>query len=95
MNNNKDITSSIIIIGNEILSGRTQDKNVIFICNWLNSECGISVEEVRIIPDVEKTIIKNRFLFINACINLIYIKFKKKGMDCHKTLTRWRFQIRG
>ena len=31
----------------------------IFICNWLNSECGISVEEVRIIPDVEKMIIKN------------------------------------
>ena len=26
----------------------------------------------------KKTIIKNRFLFINACINLIYIKFKKK-----------------
>ena len=55
----KKVNAAILIIGNEILSGRTQDKNVIFICNWLNSECGISVEEVRIIPDVEKMIIKN------------------------------------
>ena len=55
----KKVNAAILIIGNEILSGRTQDKNVIFICNWLNSECGISVEEVRIIPDVEKKIIKN------------------------------------
>ena len=55
----KKVNASILIIGNEILSGRTQDKNTIFITNWLNSKCGISVNEVRIIPDVEKTIIKN------------------------------------
>ncbi len=48
-----------MIIGNEILSGRTQDKNIGFLCNWLNLNCGISVSEVRIIPDVEKTIINN------------------------------------
>jgi molybdenum cofactor synthesis domain-containing protein len=56
---NKKVNAAILIIGNEILSGRTQDKNVAFISNWLNSKCGISVEEVRIIPDVEKTIINN------------------------------------
>ena len=56
---NKKVNAAIIIIGNEILSGRTQDKNVAFISNWLNSKCGISVDEVRIIPDVEKTIINN------------------------------------
>ena len=55
----KKINAAILIIGNEILSGRTQDKNVAFISNWLNLKCGIGVEEVRIIPDVEKTIIKN------------------------------------
>ena len=55
----KKINASILIIGNEILSGRTQDKNVSFISNWLNSKCGISVKEVRIIPDEEKIIIKN------------------------------------
>ena len=43
----KKVNAAILIIGNEILSGRTQDKNVIFISNWLNSECGISVGEGR------------------------------------------------
>ncbi len=56
---NKKVNAAIIIIGNEILSGRTQDKNITFLSNWLNLNCGIIVEEVRIIPDVEKTIITN------------------------------------
>ena len=56
---NKKVNAAILIIGNEILSGRTQDKNLIFISNWLNSKCGITVNEVRIIPDLEKVIIKN------------------------------------
>ena len=55
----KKINAAILIIGNEILSGRTQDKNVSFISNWLNLKCGISVEEVRIIPDKEKIIVSN------------------------------------
>ena len=56
---NKKVNAAILIIGNEILSGRTQDKNVAFIANWLNSKCGISVNEVRVIPDIEKIIVKN------------------------------------
>ncbi len=59
MKKKKKVNASILIIGNEILSGRTQDKNIAFISNWLNDNCGISVSEVRIIPDVEKVIIKN------------------------------------
>ena len=55
----KNINASILIIGNEILSGRTQDANVSFISNWLNLNCGISVKEVRIIPDIEKKIIRH------------------------------------
>ena len=55
----KKIEAAILIIGNEILSGRTQDLNVSFISNWLNINCGISVVEVRIIPDIEKKIIFN------------------------------------
>ena len=55
----KKINAAILIIGNEILSGRTQDKNIAFICNWLNLKCGISVNEVRIIPDEEKIIVNN------------------------------------
>ncbi len=56
---NKKVNAAILIIGNEILSGRTQDKNVSFISNWLNLKCGISVNEVRIIPDLEPVIVKN------------------------------------
>ena len=56
---NKKVNAAILIIGNEILSGRTQDKNTAFISKWLNNNCGISVNEVRIIPDIENTIIKN------------------------------------
>ncbi len=59
MKKKKKVNAAILIIGNEILSGRTQDKNVAFISNWLNLNCGITVLEVRIIPDVEKIIIKN------------------------------------
>ncbi len=59
MKKKKKVNAAILIIGNEILSGRTQDKNIVFITNWLNASCGINVSEVRIIPDVEKTIVKN------------------------------------
>ena len=59
MKNKKKVNAAILIIGNEILSGRTQDKNIAFISNWLNLNCGISVAEVRIIPDVEKIIVEN------------------------------------
>ncbi len=58
----KKINAAILIIGNEILSGRTQDKNILFISNWLNVNCGISVNEVRIIPDNERIIIENILL---------------------------------
>ena len=56
--NFKKVNAAIIVIGNEILSGRTQDLNVSFISKWLNEKNGISVNEVRVIPDNEKTIIK-------------------------------------
>ncbi len=56
MTNKKEIISGIIIIGNEILSGRTQDTNTSTISKWLNS-LGIKVQEVRVIPDIEKIIV--------------------------------------
>jgi molybdenum cofactor synthesis domain-containing protein len=55
----KKVNAAILIIGDEILSGRTQDKNVAFISEWLNSQCGISVLEVRVVQDDQKIIIKN------------------------------------
>jgi len=50
------VNAAILIIGNEILSGRTQDTNTLTLATWLNS-IGVKVEEVRVIPDLEKTII--------------------------------------
>ena len=56
---NKKKSCAILIIGNEILSGRTKDQNVSFLASWLNSNLGIKIEEVRIVPDQEKEIIKS------------------------------------
>lgn len=52
----------LIIIGNEILSGRTQDINTQWIASSLN-EIGVKLVEVRVIPDVEQTIIDT----VNLC----------------------------
>jgi molybdenum cofactor synthesis domain-containing protein len=49
-------TAALIIIGNEVLSGRTQDANLKFIATRLG-ELGIPLREVRVIPDVPETII--------------------------------------
>ena len=57
MTNKKEITAGIIIIGNEVLSGRTKDINTSTLAKWLNS-LGIEVKEVRIIPDIESKIIE-------------------------------------
>ena len=53
---NTKVNAAILIIGNEILSGRTQDTNTSTLATWLNS-IGVTVNEVRVIPDIEKTIV--------------------------------------
>ena len=50
-------TAGLLIIGDEILSGRTQDKNVSQIATWLNLQ-GIRLCEVRIVPDVHDRIVE-------------------------------------
>ena len=52
----KTITAAILVIGDEILSGRTKDKNIGFIADYMTS-VGIDLKEVRIVPDVEDEII--------------------------------------
>ena len=51
------VNATIIIIGNEILSGRTQDTNTASIALWLNL-LGVKVQEVRVIPDIGEVIVK-------------------------------------
>lgn len=50
-------TAGLVIIGDEILSGRTQDRNVAQIAAWLNLQ-GIRLSEVRIVPDVHERIVE-------------------------------------
>jgi len=56
-NNDKQKTAAVIVIGNEILSGRTQDLNISYIGKGLE-KLGIILSEVIVIPDIETTIIE-------------------------------------
>ena len=60
------VTAALLIIGNEILSGRTQDANLAFLAQELN-EAGIQVREVRVVPDEETEIV--------AAVNALRAKF--------------------
>ena len=59
----RTVTACLIIIGNEILSGRTQDANLAYLAKWLNEEVGVQMVEARVIPDKEQTIVDT----VNEC----------------------------
>jgi molybdopterin-biosynthesis enzyme MoeA-like protein len=50
-------TAGLAVIGDEILSGRTQDRNIAQVATWLNVQ-GIRLAEVRVVPDVEERIVE-------------------------------------
>jgi molybdenum cofactor synthesis domain-containing protein len=50
------VTAAILVIGDEILSGRTKDKNIGYIAEYLTT-IGIDLKEVRVVPDEEPEII--------------------------------------
>ncbi len=52
----KTVTACVLVIGNEILSGRTKDANLSYLAERLNAE-GVRLMEARVIPDVPQTII--------------------------------------
>ena len=56
MSKNIQVNAALIIIGNEILSGRTKDINTSAIATWLN-QLGVRPQEERVIPDVEEIIV--------------------------------------
>jgi molybdenum cofactor synthesis domain-containing protein len=62
----KTVTACLLIIGNEILSGRTKDANLQFLALELN-KLGVRLMEVRVIPDVEQTVV--------ATVNEVRAKF--------------------
>lgn len=56
MEKQENKTSALLIIGNEILSGRTQDKNTQYIAEKMSAH-GVPLAEVRVVPDVEGVIV--------------------------------------
>jgi molybdenum cofactor synthesis domain-containing protein len=50
-------TAALIVIGDEILSGRTHDKNIAQVASWLQVQ-GIRLAEVRVVPDIEDRIVE-------------------------------------
>lgn len=54
-NKSEIVTAAILVIGDEILSGRTKDKNIGYIAEYLTG-AGIDLKEVRVVPDEEKEI---------------------------------------
>ncbi len=50
------VTAAILVIGDEILSGRTKDKNIGYIAEYLTN-LGVDLREVRVVPDIEDEIV--------------------------------------
>ena len=59
-------TAGLVVIGDEILSGRTQDKNIAQVATWLNAQ-GIRLAEVRVVADIEERIIDAINALRSAC----------------------------
>jgi molybdenum cofactor synthesis domain-containing protein len=60
------VTAAVLVIGDEILSGRTKDKNIGYIADHLTA-IGIQLKEVRVVPDEESEIV--------AAVNALRAKF--------------------
>src|SRR5262249_11426776 len=52
----KSVTAALLVIGDEILSGRTKDQNIFYIADYL-AKIGIDLCEVRIVPDITSEIV--------------------------------------
>jgi molybdenum cofactor synthesis domain-containing protein len=50
------VTAAVLVIGDEVLSGRTQDSNTHYIANYL-SQIGVDLREARVVPDIEAEIV--------------------------------------
>jgi molybdenum cofactor synthesis domain-containing protein len=55
--NSELVTAALLVIGDEILSGRTKDKNIGYIAEYLTT-IGIDLKEVRVVPDAEAAIVE-------------------------------------
>ena len=70
----EEVTAALLVIGDEILSGRTKDKNIGFVADHCN-QIGIRLKEVRIIADDETAIIAA----VNALRRCLHLCFHDRG----------------
>ena len=54
--NDRRVTAAVMVIGDEILSGRTRDSNSDYIAHFL-AQIGVETREIRVVPDVEDEIV--------------------------------------
>jgi molybdenum cofactor synthesis domain-containing protein len=66
MTQHKTITAAILVIGDEILSGRTKDQNIGYIAEYM-TRIGVELREVRVVPDIEDEIV--------AAVNALRARF--------------------
>ena len=66
----EDVTAAMLVIGDEILSGRTKDKNIGFVAEYLTG-LGIDLKEVRIVGDEQADIVAA----VNALRAKLYLRF--------------------
>ncbi|MHA1113939.1 MAG: competence/damage-inducible protein A, partial [Alphaproteobacteria bacterium] len=71
----EEVTACLIIIGNEILSGRTRDANLPYLAKGLNG-VGVQLRETRVIPDIETVIVET----VNECRALFDYVFTTGGI---------------
>lgn len=70
MADNEIITAAVLVIGDEILSGRTQDTNSSYIADYLTS-IGIDLKEIRVVPD-DMDVIIDAVRALSACYTYVF-----------------------
>src|SRR5215210_9331630 len=65
-----DVTAALVVIGEEILSGRTRDENIFHIASYL-TQIGIALREVRVVRDVEAEIVA-AVNALRACYSYVF-----------------------
>ncbi|ACB94772.1 competence/damage-inducible protein A [Beijerinckia indica] len=66
MTQKQSVTAALLVIGDEILSGRTKDQNIGFTAEFL-TKIGIDLAEVRVVPDIQKEIV--------AALNALRVRY--------------------
>ena len=56
MSESTTVTAAVLVIGDEILSGRTKDRNLGYVAEYL-AKIGVDVREARVVPDIEEEIV--------------------------------------